>query len=216
MRDPYEVLGVARTASADQVKSAYRALAKKYHPDNYADSPLQEVANEKMQEINEAYDAIISGNADAGRSSYNQNNAYSNYNYGGYSNSYSSGYSNSTVNDYSYIRNLIDNSRLDDAEILLENMSVSSRDAQWYYLKGRINYNRGWIDQAYDYFSTAYRMDPNNDEYRNIYENLSNQRSGGFRSSRRNNDSDCCEILSCLCCADQCCDCMGGDLIPCC
>ena len=61
MKDPYEVLGVSRSASADEIKAAYRSLAKKYHPDNYTGSPLQEVANEKMQEINEAYDAIISG-----------------------------------------------------------------------------------------------------------------------------------------------------------
>ena len=52
MRDPYEVLGIPRNADAAQVKSAYRALAKKYHPDNYADSPLASAANEKMQELN--------------------------------------------------------------------------------------------------------------------------------------------------------------------
>ncbi len=212
MRDPYEVLGVPRGASADQVKSAYRALAKKYHPDNYTDSPLQDVANEKMQEINEAYDSIMNGSAD---SSYYRQSASSAYNNSG-SYGYSSGYSRSSVNDYSYVKNLIDMNRLDDAEILLENMQVSSRDAEWYYLKGRINYNRGWIDQAYDYFSTAYRMDPSNADYRNVYENISNQRSGGFRKSRTSRDDDFCDICCGLLCADSCCECMGGDLIPCC
>lgn len=213
MRDPYEVLGVERTASIDQIKSAYRSLAKKYHPDNYADSPLQEVANEKMQEINEAYDAIINGKT----TGYQQSagNAYSSSGYSDYSRQYGSGYSQSSGNDYSYIRNLIDRNRLDDAEILLENIGIGSRDAQWYYLKGRINYNRGWIDQAYDYFSTAYRMDPGNVEYRNIYENLSSQRSGGFRTARTSSDSECCKICCGLLCADSCCECMGGDLIPC-
>ena len=190
MRDPYEVLGVERGASLDRVKTAYRNLAKKYHPDNYADSPLQDAANEKMQEINEAYDAIINGKADRNSSSGYSYTAYANpYN------SYSNGYSHSgAANDYTFVRNLIDSNRLDDAEILLENMSPVSRDAQWYYLKGRINYNRGWIDQARTYFSTAYNMDPSNAEYRNVYENLNAQRNGGYRTSRRSRESDCVDI----------------------
>ena len=59
MRDPYEVLGIAPTATDDEVKTAYRNLARKYHPDNYTDNPLSDLAQEKMQEINEAYDTIV-------------------------------------------------------------------------------------------------------------------------------------------------------------
>lgn len=59
MSDPYQVLGVSPSASDEEVKTAYRNLAKKYHPDNYADSPLADLASEKMKEINEAYDSIM-------------------------------------------------------------------------------------------------------------------------------------------------------------
>ena len=96
MRDPYEVLGIPRGSDPERVKAAYRALAKKYHPDNYIDSPLAEVANEKMQEINEAYDAIISGNTS----------------------SYSSG-SNYTYNDYSRVEHALNSNLFDEAERIL-------------------------------------------------------------------------------------------------
>ena len=59
MKDPYKVLGVPSSATDEEVKNAYRSLARKYHPDNYGDdNPLKELANEKMQEINAAYDEI--------------------------------------------------------------------------------------------------------------------------------------------------------------
>ena len=58
MTDPYKTLGVSRDATDEEIKKAYRALAKKYHPDNYQDSALAELAAEKMKEINEAYDII--------------------------------------------------------------------------------------------------------------------------------------------------------------
>ena len=190
MRDPYEVLGVQRNATPDEVKTAYRALAKKYHPDNYTDSPLSDVANEKMAEINEAYDAIMSGQAQSG--SYTTGAQSGSYTYNrGYQ---SGGY----TNDYSMIR---------------------SRDAEWYFLKGQCNYQRGWLDQAYTYFTTAYNMEPNNPDYQRMYESITQQRSGGFRASRRpqgDTASSACSICQGLLCADCCCECMGGDLIPCC
>ena len=58
MSDPYKVLNIAPTASDDEVKRAYRELARKYHPDNYHDNPLADLAQEKMKEINEAYEQI--------------------------------------------------------------------------------------------------------------------------------------------------------------
>ena len=58
MSDPYQVLGVSPSASDEEVKKAYRELARKYHPDNYHDNPLADLAQEHMKEINEAYEAI--------------------------------------------------------------------------------------------------------------------------------------------------------------
>ena len=58
MRDPYSVLGVSQNATDDEIKKAYRELARKYHPDNYQNNPLADLAEEKMKEINEAYDTI--------------------------------------------------------------------------------------------------------------------------------------------------------------
>ena len=58
MRDPYQVLGVSPNASDEEIKDAYRKLVKKYHPDKFADSDLAELANEKMKDVNAAYDEI--------------------------------------------------------------------------------------------------------------------------------------------------------------
>ena len=58
MNDPYQVLGVSENASDEEIKKAYRELARKYHPDNYHDNPLADLAHDKMKEINAAYEAI--------------------------------------------------------------------------------------------------------------------------------------------------------------
>ena len=84
MTDPYTVLGVKPDASDEEVKRAYRELARKYHPDNYQNNPLADLAEEKMKEINEAYDAITkmrsggshSGGGSYGGSAYQQSGGY--------------------------------------------------------------------------------------------------------------------------------------------
>ena len=88
MTNPYEVLGVSENASDEEIKKAYRELARKYHPDNYADNPLSDLAGEKMKEINQAYDTITKQRSGGG-GSYQQSSG----SYGGYTQqrSYSSG-----------------------------------------------------------------------------------------------------------------------------
>ena len=58
MRDPYEVLGVPQGASEEEIKAAYRELVKKYHPDKYQNNPLADLAEEKLREVNEAYEYL--------------------------------------------------------------------------------------------------------------------------------------------------------------
>ena len=200
MKDPYEVLGVPRGSDREKVKAAYRELAKKYHPDQYAGSPLADLANEKMQEINEAYDTIMSGGARSSDSS-----------------------GASFVNDYSAVENYIDKGYYDEAERILEEISSNVRDAHWYYLKGQINYKRGWTQQAYSYYSMAYNMQPGNPIYREAFERISQNGSGGFRTGHTQRhghggtgDCDGCDLCTGLMCADCCCECCGGDLISCC
>ena len=60
MKDPYEVLGVSKNASQEEIKKAYRELSRKYHPDSYVDNPLADLAEEKFKEVQEAYRQIQS------------------------------------------------------------------------------------------------------------------------------------------------------------
>lgn len=201
MKDPYEVLGVSRSASDEQIKAAYRELARKYHPDNYADNPLSDLAQEKMKEINEAYDTIVRER---------QNGS-------GYSHSSGSGSSSSQYND---IRSLIAQRRFTQAEELLDGIPSASRTAEWYYLKGRVLYQKGWLEEADRHFRQAASMDPSNMEYRAAVNRSNSQRSGsyGAPNTQMNGCGSCdsCDICTSLVCADCCCECMGGDFIRCC
>ena len=129
MSDPYKILGVSPNATDDEIKTAYRQLAKKYHPDNYAGSPIADLASEKMKEINEAYDTVVAQRKRekaGGYSSYSSsNNTYgSNNNYSNYS---------SGFND---IRYLFLVGRIADAEMLLNGVPAENRNAEWHFLKG--------------------------------------------------------------------------------
>ncbi len=202
MTDPYAVLGVSKNATDDEVKNAYRELARKYHPDNYADNPLSDLAGEKMKEINEAYDSIMAERR-AGKTS---GTTYTG-NTGG-------------ASSFPDVRNLINQGRLEQAQEVLDGVPPQSRDAEWYFLNGTVLYRRGWFDQAFTSFSTASRMDPNNSEYRNAVQNAARQQGRQYNPYRTygGTGSDCgaCDVCQGLICADCCCECMGGDLIPCC
>ena len=187
-------------------------MAKKYHPDNFANTPLSEFATEKMKEINEAYDTIVSQRRN-GSAQYQQNqqNPYQ-QSYG-----YGAPRQNSGFND---VRNLIMAGRIADAEQILNGVPMDGRNAEWYFLKGTVLYKRGWLEEAANHFSRACQMDPSNPEYRAAMNQVVNQRSGRYGGYNPNMQGtggcNACDVCSSLICADCCCECMGGDLIACC
>jgi len=214
--DPYKVLGVTPASSDEEVKDAYRTLAKKYHPDQYGDSPLKDLADEKMKEINEAYDAITAQRKGGGR-----NPSSRGYSAGGYS----AGYNNvnsSSSSGFSDVRNLIVSGRIADAEQILNGVPQERRNAEWYFLKGSVLYRRGWLEEAKEHFTRACQIDPGNAEYSAALNQAMNQRSGAYGGynygGAGGNMAGCnsCDICSTLICADCCCECMGGDCISCC
>lgn len=161
MTDPYQILNVSSTASDDEIKKAYRELARKYHPDNYHDNPLADLAQEKMKEINAAYDEI-----QRRRSSSGSGSAAAYQSYG----SYQQQSSGSAV--FRQVRLAINRNDLHTAEQLLS--QIGDHDAEWNYLKGTICYRRGWIDEARRYYQNACQMDPGNAEYRRALDLMEN------------------------------------------
>jgi len=206
MNDPYSVLGVSPDASDEDIKKAYRELARKYHPDNYHDNPLADLAQEKMKEINEAYDLIMrmrSGGSGAGSG-------------GARSGSYGPGAGGGGTGSFAEVRAAISMGDLNRAEAILR--SITNRNAEWHFLMGSLCYRKGWFDEARRYYQTAVNMDPNNLEYRQA---LNYMNMGGYNAYRpagygTHGGLTSCDICSSLLCADCCCECMGGDLIPCC
>ena len=194
MNDPYEVLGVSPSASDDEIKRAYRELVKKYHPDNYNDNPLADLAEAKMKEINEAYDTIVKLRTQGG---YQASGGYQSS--GGYTGGGSqSGYANrSTV--FAQVRQLINQGNLSEAESLLR-MS-STRNAEWYFLTGTIAYRKGWMDEARQNFWTACNMEPNNFEYRQALNSMGMTATRGTYGGGGSDDlAALCTTLCCLNC----------------
>lgn len=208
MKDPYSVLGVQHTATDDEVKKAYRELARKYHPDNYQSDPaLAELASEKMKEINEAYDTIQ--NERAGRSSSS-------------SSSYTQSSSYSKDHRFNEIRMLINQRRFSEAGMRLDSMSSTERGAEWHFLKACVLAQRGHFFDAQKHIETACYMDPQNAEYQQARAQM-NRASASYGNVYNNpyntynaTNCDMCTVCQTLWCLDCCCECMGGDCIRCC
>ena len=201
MNNPYEYLGVGRNATEKDIMDAYRRIAGEINSTPMSDDER----TRRMDELNNAYDTIL--NTLRGTASYSNNNSYNQQ----------TDYNNNS--QFSDVRQQINSGRIEDAEMILDGIHPSMRNAEWHYLKGVIHQRRGWLNEAYRHYQTACSMDPQNHEYAAAFNAMNNNANGGYRTTRRqsnSNDCDGCDICSGLLCADCCCECCGGDLIPCC
>jgi len=179
--DPYKVLGVSPDASDDEIKQAYRRLAKQYHPDR---NPGDEIAAKKMQEVNAAYEQI-------------KNPEKAQPYTGGYQ------YSQETQGDayqrsaYNYIRYR----RYREALNVLQN--CKERDARWYYLSALANHGLGNQVTALEHIRRAVSMEPDNLTYQQVLSQMEyggtayRQQAGNYRGFTTQGNP-CANLCLCL------------------
>ncbi len=228
----YQILGVSPYASDDEIKQAYRSLAKKYHPDRYVNSPLAESASEKMKEINNAYDSIMDmrkNGGGAGKDSFNYRYPWENYSPDrGRTQAktkertkvdfYTSYYDSAEVDKkQSYAdarfresRAYIQKGDYTNARRILDTFLPTERDGEWHYQMGLISYAGGRMEEAYNYFSAAYDSDPFNREYAAMYDILRQRRTRSkgifdYAGTSDCNSEVCREDFWCL---EACCCCL--------
>ena len=200
VNNPYEVLGVPRNASNDEIKKAYRTLSKKYHPDSYVDNPLSDLAEEKFKEVQAAYDQIMKERETGGYS---------------YSATGQSGDGNRETVELQAARNYINARRFREALNVLSN--IPNRNAMWYYYSAIANMGIGNNLVAVDHAKQAAAMEPNNMEYVNFanqmqFRSQHYQNTGyGYGRPSYGSGNLCCDLW----CMDTMCECMGGDLCSC-
>lgn len=203
MNNPYEVLGVSRNASDEEVKKAYRELSRKYHPDSYVNNPLADLAEEKFKEVQEAYEQIMKERENGFSGHYSQAGR-------------SSGASGEqeTV-ELQAARNYINNRMFREALQVLS--GISNRSAMWYYYSSVANWGLGNTVVAVEHAKQAAAMEPNNPEYVNFANQLQfrgqryQQTGYGYGRPSYGTGNLCCDLW----CADSLCECMGGDLCSC-
>ena len=163
MRDPYEVLGIQRGATDDEIKKAYRAKCKRWHPDLNPNDPT---AEEHFKEVQAAYDAITKGDTGpqmggqpGGGYGYGQQGYYQ----GGYQQQSGASYSGSDSPEMQAARNFVANGRYAEARRVLDDMN--NRSARWYYLSSLANQGLGNSIDALQDARRAVQLDPNNTEY---------------------------------------------------
>lgn len=141
MADPYQMLGVKEDSSSEEIRKAYRALARRWHPDRFQEGPERLWAEQKMLEINAAYNAALK-------------NALCP----------AAGEEREQLSD---VRRLIEVGQLGAARQAL--MRIATRSAEWNYLLGAILMRQGEIRKAALYFGIASRQEPGCSAYRTAY-----------------------------------------------
>lgn len=206
--DPYQVLGVAPSASDDEIKKAYRDLSRKYHPDTNTNNPLADLAEEKFKQVQEAYQQIVNDRENSGRGGNN---------YGYSADSTSQGYAGQEDPKMMAAANFINSRHYREAlNVLAE---IGNHTSRWYYFNALAHAGLGNNMESMNYARQAADMEPNNREYTDFINRLQfggqryqNTGAGyGYGGNSCGTGNLCCD----LCIADQLCECMGGDLCAC-
>lgn len=212
IEDPYKVLGVSPDASDEEIKKAYRALAKKYHPDR---NPGDEVAAKKMQQVNAAYEQIK--NPDKAQHSGGYGGSYSGgysqydpFGFGGYGGYRQRSYSEPGAGDnyQQAAMNYIRFGRYREALNALENSQ--QRDARWYYLSALANNGLGNQVTALEHIRRAVSMEPDNQEYIDALNQIEHggaayRRQAGNFSGFEMRSNPCMNLCLCYLCQMFCC-----------
>lgn len=205
-KNPYSVLGVSENATDEEIKKAYRELAKKYHPDKYANTDLSELAGEKMKEVNAAYEEIQRLRREGG-STGQTGNAYSSYSAGGYG-------AGGGAGGNAYIRQCINARRYSEAMLRLNAIPTTERGAEWNFLMGCSMIGLGRIYDGRSYLERACAMDPQNLEYRAARDRAANVSFGGFSeggTTIHTGHCSVCDLCTTMLCINCCCNsCSNG------
>ena len=235
MTDPYQVLGVAPTATDDEVKKAYRQLCKKYHPDANVGKPDAAQAEKKFMEVQQAYEELMhrrqGGGARAG-SGYNgpqqqqRPGGYGGYyGQGGYDDDpfasffggaygYGGGqqYYQDTVNEMRAAANYINAGHYAEALNALNSVPAGKRNARWYYLSALAQAGLHNNAQAMEYARQAVNMEPGNMQYQQLLSQLQGggswygQRGTSYGRQSYGQPNLCCTFLA----LQMCCNCCSG------
>ncbi len=201
MYDPYAVLGIRRDATEEEIKKAYKALSRKYHPDANINNPDKDRAEEKFKEIQAAYQQIMKERTE-GYSGYGQyqsgsdsaergDDPFGGFGYGGpfggfgygpfggFYGSYGQNGGNTGYEEEPYLRaagNYIRNGYYKEARNALDAMGLQERGARWYYYSARAHAGMGNNVAALEHARKAVSLEPNNPDYQNLVRNFE---SGG-------------------------------------
>ena len=191
----YDLFGLDEGCTDEELDAAYGRLRSKYAEDRFLEGEAGNIAAKKLTELDNAYRDIVAQRREASNASAGtQNNAFKS------------------------VEDKIRNGDLAGAQNELD--GFNERNAEWHYLYGIVCFRGGDYSPARNYLDRAVSMEPGNAEYRRARDSL-NARSTRSYHTYDNGDTGAtvntaCNCCSTLLCADSCCECMGGDLIPCC
>lgn len=221
MSDPYQVLGVPRGATEEEIKKAYRALSRKYHPDANVNNPNKAQAEEKFKEIQAAYQQVMkektggyAGGYGQGGSGGREENPFGGFGFGpfgfyGYGQRQSTGYE-----EQPHLRaagNYIRNGYYREARTTLDQMDSGERNARWYYYSAIAHSSLGNNVAALEHARKAVSLEPGNGDYRQLQQTLENggswyrQRQAGYGYPTMGNGNMCMKLCVANMICNMCC-----------